>query len=299
VAQAAAVTFPLTVKDGSGASVTIKAKPTRIVSLSPTATEDLFAVGAGSQVVAVDSDSNYPTNAPKTSLSSYSPNVEAIARYNPSLVIATYNENGLVAGLAKLGVPVLMETAPSNLAGAYDQIEQIGQVTGHASQAASVVSGMQQQIAATIQQFDKKAGGATTLSYYYELSTAPYYAAASTTFVGGLIGLFGTPANIADKADKANDADPGYPELTEEYIVTANPQVIFLADNGATDGGQTPAKVEQRAGWSNISAVANKDVFGLNDDVASRWGPRLPELVAEVAQGFEQASQAQATPSAG
>jgi iron complex transport system substrate-binding protein len=295
VPQAAAVTFPLTVKDGSGASVTIKAKPTRIVSLSPTATEDLYADGAGSQVVAVDSDSDYPTNAPKTSLSGLTPNIEAIAKYNPSLVIASENSNGLVAGLAKLGVPVLIEPAASNLTGAYDQIEQIGQVTGHASQAASLVASMKTQIAKAV----NSVKSSTVTSYYWELSAAPYYSATSQTFIGQIVSLFGL-TNIADKVDKATDG--GYPELSEEYIVSANPQMIFLADNDAADGGQTPAIVEKRAGWSGISAVANKDVFALNDDIASRWGPRIPQLVAEIASAVntvEKQEQAQATQSAG
>jgi iron complex transport system substrate-binding protein len=288
----AAPVFPVTVKDGSGDSETIKAKPARIVSLSPTATEDLYADGAGSQVVAVDQDSNYPANAPKTSLSGLTPNIEAIAKYNPSLVIASENSNGLVAGLAKLGVPVLIEPAVSNLAGAYDQIEQIGQATGHAGQAASVVASMQKQIATAVNSVNKS----TVSSYYWELSADPYYSATSQTFIGQLVGLFGL-TNIADKADKA--ADGGYPELSEEYIVSANPQMIFLADNEAADGGQTPAIVEKRAGWSAISAVANKNVFALNDDIASRWGPRIPQLVAEIASAVnaaeKQEAQAQAT----
>jgi iron complex transport system substrate-binding protein len=103
-----------------------------------------------------------------------------------------------------------------------------------------------------------------------------------------VVGLFGLK-NIADAASKP--ADGGYPELSQEYIVTAKPQVIFLADNEAADGGQTPAVVGKRPGWSGIPAVQDHAVIGLNDDVASRWGPRLPELVAEIAQAVEQASK--------
>jgi iron complex transport system substrate-binding protein len=274
----------VTVTAGNGA-VTINADPARIVSLSPTATEDLYAVGAGPQVVAVDSDSNYPAGVPKTSLSGLTPNIEAIAKYNPSLVLAAQNTGGLVSGLAKLGVPVLIEPAAATIAAAYAQIVQVGQATGHAGQAASVVAGMQQQIAADV----KQAGGAHTgLTYYWELSANPFYSATSTTFIGQLVGLFGLK-NIADAASKP--ADGGYPELSQEYIVTAKPQLIFLADNQAADGGQTPAVVGKRPGWSGIPAVHGNEVIGLNDDVASRWGPRLPELVAEIAQAVEQASK--------
>jgi iron complex transport system substrate-binding protein len=274
--------FPTTVTAGNG-KVTIASKPTRIVSLSPTSTEDLYAVGAGSQVVAVDQDSNYPAGIPKTSLSGLTPNIEAIAKYNPSLVIAYQNTNGLVSGMTKLGVPVLIEPAAATLNDSYAQIEQIGQATGHAAQAATVVAGMKEQIAADV----AKAGTAHhDLTYYWELSANPYYSAASSTFIGQIVGLFGLK-NIADAADKP--ADGGYPELAEEYIVTAKPQIIFLADNQPSDGGQTPAVVDKRPGWSGIPAVKDGEVIALNDDIASRWGPRLPQLVAEIAAAVEHA----------
>ena len=280
----AAAAFPVTVTAGNGA-VTIKSAPARIVSLSSTATEDLYAVGAGPQVVAVDQYSNFPAGVPKTSLSGLTPNIEAIAKYNPSLVIASQNTGGLVSGLAKLGVPVLIEPAVATLDAVYAQIGQIGQVTGHAGQAETVVAGMQQQIAAAV----KQAGsGHKSLTYYWELSANPFYSATSTTFIGQVVGLFGLK-NIADPASKPTDG--GYPELSQEYIVTAKPQVIFLADNQASDGGQTPAVVAKRPGWSGIPAVRANEVIGLNDDVASRWGPRLPELVAEIAQAVKQASK--------
>jgi iron complex transport system substrate-binding protein len=279
-----AASFPVTVTAANGA-VTVKSAPTRIVSLSPTLTEDLYAVGAGPQVVAVDADSDYPAGVPKTGLSGLTPNIEAIAKYNPSLVIASQNSGGLVSGLAKLGVPVLIEPAAATIAAAYAQIVQVGQATGHAGQAASVVAGMQQQIAADV----KQAGsGHHDLTYYWELSANPFYSATSATFIGQVVGLFGLK-NIADAASKP--ADGGYPQLSQEYIVTAKPQVIFLADNEAADGGQTPAVVGKRPGWSGIPAVQDHAVIGLNDDVASRWGPRLPELVAEIAQAVEQASK--------
>jgi iron complex transport system substrate-binding protein len=142
---------------------------------------------------------------------------------------------------------------------------------------------MKSQIAADVRQAGTGHAG---LSYYWELSASPYYSATSTTFLGQIVGLFGLK-NIADAADKASDG--GYPELTEEYIVTAQPQIIFLADNEAADGGQSPAVVAARPGWSAVLAVKNKEIVPLNDDVASRWGPRLPQLVAQIAQAVEKA----------
>lgn len=272
--------YPMTLRASNG-TVTIKSKPDRIISLSPTATEDLYAVGAGSQVVAVDSDSDYPATAPVTSLSGLTPNVEAIAKYRPGLVIASEDSNGLVSGLTKLDIPVLIEPAATNLDSAYAQIDQIGQATDHDAAAEQKVASMKSQIAASVAQ-----AGHKDLTYYWELSANPYYSATSQTFIGQIVSMFGLK-NIADAANKASDG--GYPELSEEYIVAARPQIIFLADNESADGGQTVAVVDKRPGWSVIPAVKDGEVVGLNDDIASRWGPRLPQLVDEIAQAVEHA----------
>jgi iron complex transport system substrate-binding protein len=283
-ATAGQATFPLTIKTPGGV-VTIKSRPARIVSLSATATEDLFAVGAGKQVIAVDLSSNYPPGVPKTSLNEITPNIEAIAGYNPSLVVTAQDANGLMAGMKKLGVPVLIEPPATSIDGAYAQIEQIGQASGHPDGAQAVVAGMKSQVTADL----AKAGTThSDLSYYWELSANPYYSATSQTFIGQVVSMFGLK-NVADAAAKA--ADGGYPQITPEYILAARPQIIFLADNQPGDGGQTPAVVAARPGWSAIPAVKNHQVIGLNDDVASRWGPRLPQLIAEIAAAVESASK--------
>jgi iron complex transport system substrate-binding protein len=283
-ATAAGSAFPVTLTTANG-RVTIKARPAKIVSLAPTATEDLYAVGAGSQVVAVDQNSDYPVTANRTKLSGLTPNLEAIAKYQPDLVISYQNANGLVAGLTKLGIPVLIEPPATTLNDAYAQIDQIGQATGHLAQAHRTVTSMKAQIAAVVRQ----AGSShPDLTYYWELTANPYYSVTSSTFIGQIVALFGLK-NIADAADKASDG--GYPQLSAEYIVKAQPQIIFLADNQAADGGQTPAVVAKRPGWSAIPAVKDGEVVGLNDDIASRWGPRLPQLVAEIAEAVERASR--------
>jgi iron complex transport system substrate-binding protein len=272
--------WPLTLTAANG-PVTITGLPKRIVSLDPTATEDLYAVGAGTQVIAVDQDSDYPPGVPATSLSGLTPNIEAIAKYNPSLVIASQDSGGLVAGLTKLGIPVLIEPAVATVTDVYLQIEQIGEASGHGTQAAEVVRNMRLEITDAVQQAGTKYRG---LTYYWELSSAPYYSATSATFIGHILDLFGL-RNIADAVSKP--ADGGYPELSEEYIVKAKPQLIFLADNEPADGGQTPAIVTKRPGWAGIPAVKDGEVVGLNDDIASRWGPRLPQLVVEIATALE------------
>jgi len=282
-AAAAGSSFPVTLTAANGL-VRIKAKPVRIISLAPTATEDLYAVGAGPQVVAVDQNSDYPTTTKKTSLSGLTPNLEAIAKYAPDLVISYQDANGLVSGLKRLGIPVLIEPAAATLTDAYAQIDQIGQATGHLTQAQKVVATMKAQIAAEVRQAGSSHQG---IRYYWELTANPYYSVTSSTFIGQIVALFGLKS-IADAADKATDG--GYPELSAEYILKAQPRIIFLADNQAADGGQTPAVVMARAGWSAIPAVKDGEVIGLNDDIASRWGPRLPQLVEQIAQAVERAS---------
>ena len=259
--------------------MTIKRLPQRIVSLDPTATEDLYAVGAGTQVVAVDQYSDFPPGAPVTSLSGVAPDVAAIASYNPSLVIAQ-NHPGLVASLAKLGIPVLVEPEVYNLRDAYAQIEQIGLATGHGYQAGEIVTNMKQVITDAVARAGTKYRG---LSYYWETSADPDHSVTSATLIGHIMDLFGL-RNIADVASAPGGVNP---VLSGDYIVAAKPQVIFLADNDPAGGGQSPAAVAARAGWASIPAVKDQAIFGLNDDIASRWGPRLPQLIEEIAAALE------------
>jgi iron complex transport system substrate-binding protein len=266
--------WPLTVAAANG-TVTIKDLPRRIVSLDPTATEDLYAVGAGTQVVAVDQYSDFPPGAPVTSLSGGDPNVGEIAKYNPSLVISQ-NDPRLLRALRKLGIPVLIEPEVANLSDAYSQIEQIGRATGHAYQADETVTNMREVIADIVAQAGTKYQG---LTYYWETGADPYRSATSATLIGHIMAMFGL-TNIADAAHKGV-----HPELSGAYIVAARPQIIFLADTEAA-GGQTAPMVAARAGWAGIPAVQDHDTFALNPDLASRWGPRLPQLIEEIARAL-------------
>jgi cobalamin transport system substrate-binding protein len=264
--------FPVTVNAGNG-SVTVSKRPTRIVSLSPTATETLFAVGAGAQVIAVDDQSDYPKQAPKTTLSGYQPNVEAIAGYNPDLVIVS-NDGGVVAALQKLGVTVLLEPAADTIGQAYGEIEQLGTVTGHPAVATKVVKGMQKSLTTIIRSVPKKA---RHVKVFHELSP-DYYSATSATFIGKIYRLFGF-TNIADAADTTHS---GYPKLSGEYIVAANPDIVVLSDSVCC--AQTAATVAARPGWQSVSAVRNNRVIRVNDSIASRWGPRIVDFARSIAQ---------------
>ncbi len=273
--------FPVTLTAANG-SVTIASKPARIVSLSPTATEMLFAIGAGSQVIAVDDQSNYPAQAPKTKLSGFQPNVEAIATYHPDLVVASDDVAHLVASLTRISIPVLLEPAAKTIDDSYAQITQLGQATGHTSEAGALAASMRSRIQTII----SSAPHFTTLpTYYHELDNT-YFSATSHTFIGSVYALLGLK-NIADPADKKAS---GYPQLSAEYIITANPQIIFLADTKCC--GQSEATVKKRAGWSHLSAVKAGHVIGLDDDVASRWGPRIVDFLEIVANALKDLKQA-------
>ena len=261
-------TYPVTVGD-----LTLDAQPMRIVSLSPTATEMLYAIGAGPQVVAVDDYSNYPAEAVAlgTALSGFEPNVEAIAGFTPDLVVISNDPGGLVEQLTALSIPVFIAPAAATLDDAYMQIEQFGMLTGHVDTSVALSSQMQADIEAAVAQITVPA---EPISFYHELDNT-YYSVTSNTFIGQIYSLFGL-RNIADNAEAGND----YPQLSAEAIVSANPDIIFLADTKCCE--QTAETVTARDGWSGMKAVSTGRIIGLDDDVASRWGPRLVELVIAI-----------------
>jgi iron complex transport system substrate-binding protein len=266
----AAATFPATIQATNG-PVTLPARPSRIVSLSASLTEDLFAIGAGGQVVAVDDQSNYPTGVPKTSLSGFTPNVEAIAGYRPDLVVVSDDVKGLVGQLKALSIPTLLEPAPSNLEGSYAQITQLGSASGHTSEAAGLVQTMKGKVAGLLATLPKRA---KPLTYYYELDQN-LFTVTSHTFVGNLF----TAAGMVDIADRAGNSSD-YPQLNAETLLSSNPDLIFLADTKCC--GQSAATVSARPGYSTTAAVKNGRVVALDDDIASRWGPRVTDLLSKI-----------------
>ena len=268
-----AVHYPVTVKTPNG-TVTIKSRPKAIVSLSATATEMLYAIGAGGQVKAVDKYSNYPSNAPMTSLSGFSASAEAIAKYKPDLVIVSYDPASFSAQMAKLKIPVIYDPAAPSLTVAYQQYIGLGQATGHLTGAATEVRRLKSGIASIISSTPKAAPGTT---YYWELDPT-YYSVTSSTFMGQLMSLLRLKS-IADAVGV--NSNGGYPQLNSESIVQANPNFIFLADSKCCQASvQT---VAARPGWSTMTAVANNRILTLDDDIASRWGPRIITLLRQVA----------------
>ena len=277
--------FPVTVTTAAG-TTHLASRPDAIVSLSPTATEMLYAIGAGNQVKAVDDDSDYPKQAPMTKLSGFTPNAEAIAAYKPDLVVISNNIDGITAKLNALSIPVLDLPAAASLSGVYAEFTELGAATGHVAQAKTEDSTLKADIKQIVA---SEPAHAKPLTYYYEISTNPYYSVTSSTFIGGLLSLLGMKS-IADAATGAA-ASGGYPSLSAEYILKANPDYIILADTGSTGGGQDAATVSARPGWSVLTAVKDKHIILLNADVASRWGPRIIDLLRDVAAGIKRGTQ--------
>jgi ABC-type Fe3+-hydroxamate transport system substrate-binding protein len=264
--------FPVTVTGADG-DLTLDERPESIVSMSATATEMLFAIGAGDQVEAVDSTSNYPKDAPTTELSAFTPNAEAIAKYNPDLVVLSDDLNGIVHSLDALSVPTLLLPAATTLDDTYTQLRTLGDATGHAAEADKVVSDVQDRISAAVTSVSADAKG---LRVYHELDPS-FYSAASSTFIGSIYAMFG----LENIADGAPDAAGGYPQLSAEYVVGQAPDLIVLADTVCCQ--QSAETVAQRPAFQTVPAVQEGRILEANDDVASRWGPRVADFAESVA----------------
>jgi len=276
-AQAAATKYPLTISSG-GFITKIAKEPKRIISLSPSGTEIFFSIGADKQVLLVDSLSNYPKKAPISDISAFEPNVEAVVGKKPDLVLLSVDamkSTEVRNALIKLGVPVLMEKAPVTLKDVYAEIEVLGKVTNKQSQAAALSTKMAKDIKTILATVKKSKG----VRIYHELDDT-YYSVTSDTFIGRVYKDFGV-INVADAAAGADSY--GYPQLSAEYLLKSDPQAIFLSD---AQYGVTTGSVSKRAGWSQISAVKNDNVFALAADVPSRWGPRLVDFYRAIAKAL-------------
>ena len=272
---ASSADYPVTI-DAANGEVTLDQQPERIVSLSPSATEILFAIGAGDQVVAADEYSTYPPQAPATKLSAYDPNIEAIAGYAPDLVVIANDTNGIVGALAKLNIPTIVNPAPVTIDAGYDGVAALGLATGHVDETAKVVAQMRAAIDKALEAAPQEG-----LRVYHELDEK-LYAASSNSFIGSVYDSLGA-TNIADRADKQKS---GYPQLTEEAIIAADPELIVITDQVS----YTADDVASRPGWENVSAVKNGNIVTVDADISSRWGPRLAQLVESIADAMASVS---------
>jgi iron complex transport system substrate-binding protein len=276
---AADTAYPLSITNNSKA-VTIAAEPAAIISLSPTATEMLFAIGAGEQVIAVDDQSNFPAEAPISELSGYTPNIEAIVAKTPDLVIVSNDINNIVSSLEAASIPVLVEPAAVTIDDTYAQIAELGKVTNHADGAATVITDMKSKIAGAL---DSAKGKGEGKSVYHELDNT-LYSVTSATFVGSIYQAFG----LTNIADESPDASSGYPQLSAEFIIAANPSLVFLADTKCCE--QNAAVFAARPGFETLTAATANGVISLDDDIASRWGPRTADLYVAIADALNSAA---------
>jgi iron complex transport system substrate-binding protein len=273
--SSAVAAFPTTVASEHGELI-VQARPERIVSLSASLTEILFAIDAGSQVVAVDTSSDHPSGTPMTDLSGFRPNLEAVAGYEPDLVVVANDRDGIVAALAGLDIPTLLLSSPDDLEGVYDQIEVLGTATGHPVEAAALQRAMRDGLAPDGPVDDQ----AAPRRYYLELS-ATGHSVTSETFLGGVL----SAAGLVSIADGVADASGGYPQLSTEFVLDADPDVVFVAYAGGE--APTAASVAARPGWDTMAAVRDGRVVVLDSDLASRWGPRLVDLLAAVREALD------------
>ena len=264
--------------DGLNRTVQLQGTPQRIVSLAPSNTEILFAVGAGKQVVGRDSFSDYPPEAKSLkdiggSMGKY--DTEAIVALHPDLVLAgEINTPELVNSLQQLGLTVYYLPNPTTLEGMFANLEMVGQLTGHSSAAVTLVNSLKKRVAAV----DAKI---IPLNYaptvYYELDatdpTKPYTAGPGT-FVDLLIARAGG-VNIGKGLTSS------WAQISLEQLVVSNPSIIILGDSAY---GTTVDSVKQRPGWGGLAAVKNGQVYPFDDNLVSRPGPRLVDGLEALAE---------------
>ena len=238
------------------------------------------------QVVAADQFSTYPEEAPATDLDAFNPNVEAIVGYEPDLVVLPASvPRDVPAGLRRVGLRVLATPAPANLDDAYAQMRQLGRVTGHAEAGQQLAERTQ----AKVERLIVGAPSGHGLDFFHELDP-DLFSTGNKSFIGRIYQRLGLE-NVAEPA--ARRAGTPYPQLSSEAVVSADPDLIVLADTECCD--QSPAKVMQRPGWQRVAAVEAGAVVAIDDDVASRWGPRIPVFIAKVVEAMQRARAAGAS----
>lgn len=268
-----AAAFPLTVTDDLGRSVTFDQAPERIVSIVPSNTEILFALGLGDRVVAVDAFSDFPPEAAsKPRVGDYlNPNIEGMVAAEPDVVLAAASHDATVLpALERVGVPVVA-IEPGSVDEVLAGIDLIGRIAGVPERAAALSCDIAGRIAAV----EAAVAGAERPRVFFEIS-ADLYTAGPGSYIDDLIGRAGG-ANIAAGADTA------WPQLSAEAVVAADPEVILLVDDVP---GAAPESVRTRPGWSDVAAVRSGRIVVLEADPVVRPGPRLADGLEAMARAI-------------
>ncbi|HNZ02160.1 MAG TPA: cobalamin-binding protein [Anaerolineaceae bacterium] len=264
--------------DGWGRTITLPGTPARIVSLAPSNTEILFAIGAGAQVVGRDEFSDYPEEAkalPSVGGSMGDFNLETIASLQPNLVLAaSTNTPEQVKALEDLGITVYTLTNPADMEGLYANITIVGELAGRQKEAADLVASLK----ARVQAVEEKI---MILSYapmvFYELDgsdPAKPWTVGPNTFISRLIGMAGG-FNLGDSMSSE------WGQFSQEELIKANPQIILLGDSNY---GTTVEQVASRPGWDALIAVQQGQVFPFDDNLVSRPGPRMVDGLEALAR---------------
>ncbi len=269
--------FPVTLQGAQGTSVTLDTPPERMVVLSPGHVEILFAIGAGTSVIAVDQNTDFPPEAAAidTKLSGFQPSIEAIAALSPDLVIVSFAPDGFIDQLNILSIPVFfdeIDTKVTTVEGVFDSIAELGQATGRSAEASDVIAALSLRVDAVLAAVAEIERGPTV---YHELDVFEgFFTISPDTFTGDLYAKL--------KAENITSSDEGlFPQLSQEAIIDRNPEVIVLADAAF---GQTPEVVSGRPGWDTIDAVVNGRVYTIDPSLASRPGPRLVDALEQLAR---------------
>lgn len=261
--------FPVTVRGAE-----IPALPERIVSLSATHTEVLYEIGAGPQIIATDLFSDYPAAAGTTEkVDAFNLSVEAVAALDPDLVILSFDPGDAVAGFEALEIPTVFFAPPGpvTLDEVFAEWSDLGEASGHSPAAAALVAQVAREIQEIVAEVPETVRAFT---YYVELD--------STLFTAGPGSLLDTVFGMLGLVNVAGPDAGAFTQLTPEYLIDADPDFVFLADTVCC--GVSAASVAQRPGWSEMTAVTNGDVIELDDATASRWGPRLLDLVIRISK---------------
>ena len=269
---------PLTLTDGLSHTIQLASPPKRIISLAPSNTEIVFAIGAGAQLIGREALSDYPAEAAKvTSIgSAYDKlNTEAIVALKPDLILAAEITNpDQVKTLQGLGLTVYWLPNPKTYDDLFQNIKTVGQITGQIDGAQKLIDTLKIRFAAVI---DKVKGAATKRTVFYEVDgTDP-----TKPWTSGPGNFLDTVITLAGGQNVGRVLKDPFAQISSEELIKQNPEIIILGD---TLYGVTINSISQRAGWKSIAAVKNKAIYSFDDNLLSRPGPRLIDGLEQMAK---------------
>jgi iron complex transport system substrate-binding protein len=264
--------YPVNITDGYGREIEIEKPAEKIISLAPSMTETIFALGAGDRLVGVTTYCNYPEEAKEIDQVGdfEGPNLESVIEKNPDVVVALAMGDDEKSKLEDAGITVFLQD-PQNLDEVFDNIKKIGTILGLQEEAESLTSNMnakKDSIIETVSNYDSK-------KVFYEVWSEPLMTAGPGSILDEMI-------NLSNGENIAYDAESLYPEYSLELLIERNPEVYLTAD----DGFKTVEDIKNREGYENITAIKENNIYMLHPDIVSRTGPRIIEGLEMIAQAI-------------